>query len=873
MKVNIIDLMDFERINTLLEGFNKTTGFVTAILDLDGRVLSKSGWRNVCVDFHRVNRLSAQQCHTSDTVLASKMASGEKYHFYNCLNGLVDVASPLVINGEHIANLFSGQFFFEPPNMVYFAAQARRYGFDEEQYLQHVREVPIVNEEQVKTAMDFLLNMTELVAQMTMQRLEQLQMNNVLQQNQAQLEAQNIQLQVAKETAEQRDMMHSLLLHTSMDGFWLIDTQLNLLEVNDAYAKMSGYSIKQLLKMKVTDVEAKESPEDARQHMQKIKDIGFDRFVTKHRRKDGSTFDVEVTVQYKPIGEGQLVMFIRDISERVKAREEIERSERILRLFVEHSPAAIAMFDRDMRYIVASRRYLKDYGLSQQVLAGRSHYEVFPDISPLWKSIHQRAMEGEIFSENKDSYRRADGTMDWLRWEIHPWYEWNGQVGGLILFSEVITQQVEAEMYLRNSEQYNRMLFEQSVIGLVLSSMEGHFVDVNSTFAANIGYSIEETKQLTYWDITPEKYQEMESEQLELLLTKGRYGPYEKEFIHKNGHLVPVRLQGVLLDRNGQKYIWSSVEDITERKKVEKSLQQSEDRLSKIFHSSPSAIIVSRVADGTFLDMNDAACQIYGYSKEELVGKTSLEMNIIDPGERKKLIDALTEKGALHDSEVVVHSRSQGDRHMLFSIEILTIGGERCMLTSMIDITERKRVEEALSRSEKEFRTLAESMPQIVWITMPDGSNIYFNQQWVNYTGLSLEQSYGEGWIIPFHPDDKEKAWKAWRNAVTNKGIYSVESRIRRKDGIYRWWLIRGVPVRDNNGSINKWFGTCTDIEEIKAAEDKIKDQLNELRRWHEVTIDREDRILELKSEVNELLAAVGQQSRYGSKPYPTNHE
>lgn len=873
MNINIIDLIDFERINTLLEGFNKSTGFVTAILDLEGNILSKSGWRNVCVDFHRVNPQTAQKCHVSDTVLASKMNSGEKYHFYRCHNGLVDVAVPIVINGKHIANLFSGQFFFEPPDLEYFLRQAKRYGFDEDQYLNKVREVPVVAEERVKIAMDFLLNMTEMVAEMTMQRLEQLQLNDALQQNQLLLETQNRQLKLAKEKAEQSDQMHSSILRTSMDGFWLIDTEMRILEVNDAYAKMSGYSVTELLTMKVSDVEAKESPEQTLQHIQKIKEACYDRFVTIHRRKDGSTFDCEVTVQYKSIGDGQLVEFLRDISERVKAREEVERSERILRLFVEHSPASIAMFDKQMCYIVASRRYLQDFRLGEQVLVGKSHYDVFPDISERWKNFHQRALAGEIIRDDKDIFPRADGSEEWVRWEIHPWYESDHRLGGVILFSEVITRQVEAEMELRESEKYNRMLFEQSVTGLALSTFEGQFVDVNSTFADIIGYSIEQTQQLTYWEITPKVYLEKEAEQLEQLYTQGKYGPYEKEFIHSKGHLVPVRLQGSVLERNGQKYIWSSVEDITERKRVEKSLQQSEDRLFKIFHSSPSAIIVSRLSDGKFLDMNEAASNIYGYTREELIGRTSLEMEIIDPEERKKLVETLKADGSLHDCEVVVHSKNEGDRHVLFSMEIFTIDTELCMLTSMIDITERKKVEEALIRSEKELRTLAESMPQIVWITDSNGLNIYFNQQWMNYTGLSIEESYGEGWIIPFHQDDKEKAWRAWQKALTNNGIYSVECRLRRHDGLYRWWLIRGIPVFDDTGNLTKWFGTCTDIQEIKEAEEQIKVQLDELRRWHEVTIDREDRILELKSEINDLLTSRGMRPRYGSNSYLTDYD
>jgi PAS domain S-box-containing protein len=138
------------------------------------------------------------------------------------------------------------------------------------------------------------------------------------------------------------------------------------------------------------------------------------------------------------------------------------------------------------------------------------------------------------------------------------------------------------------------------------------------------------------------------------------------------------------------------------------------------------------------------------------------------------------------------------------------------------DISDRKRAEAALAASEIEFRTLAEAMPQMVWITRPDGWNVYFSQQWMDYTGLTLEESLGHGWNRPFHPEDQHRAWDAWRDATTSSGIYSIECRLRRADGIYRWWLIRGVPLLDPSGRIQKWFGTCTDIHDLKVAELKI---------------------------------------------------
>ncbi|GAB6047015.1 hypothetical protein JCM19379_08380 [Methyloparacoccus murrellii] len=131
---------------------------------------------------------------------------------------------------------------------------------------------------------------------------------------------------------------------------------------------------------------------------------------------------------------------------------------------------------------------------------------------------------------------------------------------------------------------------------------------------------------------------------------------------------------------------------------------------------------------------------------------------------------------------------------------------------------------------EREFRLLAESVPQIVWITNPEGENIFFNQKWVDYTGMSLEESHGHGWNIPFHPDDRQRAWDAWQNAIHHNGTYSLECRLRRADGSYRWWLVRGVPAFDREGKIYKWFGTCTDIHDIKAAQETLRHNEKRLR-------------------------------------------
>lgn len=134
------------------------------------------------------------------------------------------------------------------------------------------------------------------------------------------------------------------------------------------------------------------------------------------------------------------------------------------------------------------------------------------------------------------------------------------------------------------------------------------------------------------------------------------------------------------------------------------------------------------------------------------------------------------------------------------------------------DITERRQAQQALRDSEALFRTLAESMPQMVWMAQPDGSGTYVNQRWVAYTGLGLDQIAGHGWQVCIHPDDRQQASLAWEAAVQS-GDYNVECRLRHADGRYRWMLIRGLPLRDGDDEITGWIGTCTDIDDLKQAQ------------------------------------------------------
>jgi PAS domain S-box-containing protein len=425
-------------------------------------------------------------------------------------------------------------------------------------------------------------------------------------------------------------------------------------------------------------------------------------------------------------------------------------NQELFRFFLEHTPVAIAMFDRQMRYILASRRWSTDYNLGNQNIIGRSHYEVFSEIPDRWKKIHQRCLAGAVEKSEEDLFPRANGKTDWVRWEIHPWRNSAGEIGGIIMFTEVISDRKQAELALKQSQEelqtsasllsavvegmadplfvkdlqgryvtinaagakiigkpvaeiigkddtevfppeigrqlkqndrcimktgetqvleevvidkgmtrtflstksvyrdsqgnisgligivrditarklaeaaleqaneeleiqveertwklkqtldrlkkeiadrklvekhlaetelHNRYLLDRCPIGLALCRLDGKLVYINPAYAAIMGRTVEETLKLVDWDITPEKYIQQEQMQLVSLRTTGQYGPYEKEYIHKDGHFVPIVSAGLIVEKEGEQFIWSYVQDISDRKQAEAALQESETQL------------------------------------------------------------------------------------------------------------------------------------------------------------------------------------------------------------------------------------------------------------------------------------------------------
>lgn len=181
---------------------------------------------------------------------------------------------------------------------------------------------------------------------------------------------------------------------------------------------------------------------------------------------------------------------------------------------------------------------------------------------------------------------------------------------------------------IENKRRYNRMLFNESPIGLALTDFSGKMVDVNPAFLKLTGYTMDEVSNLSYWDLTPKKYEPQEQEQLRRLVKYDCYGPYEKEYIHKDGHLINVRLNGCVIENNGEKLIWSSVEDITEYKRIEHKLKEA----SLVFENTHEGIMITD-ENVRITRINKQFTTITGYTLDEIIGTNP---SFLQSGSHKK---------------------------------------------------------------------------------------------------------------------------------------------------------------------------------------------------------------------------------------------
>ena len=292
----------------------------------------------------------------------------------------------------------------------------------------------------------------------------------------------------------------------------------------------------------------------------------------------------------------------------------------------------------------------------------------------------------------------------------------------------------------------------------------------------------------------------------------------DEVYWRKDGTSFPVEFWSHIVVREG-KTLGAVITfiDITERKQAEAALRKSEERWRSVYENSAIGVALTDL-DGRFLAVNRAYEKMLGYTEEELRKLTFLEITEEDyRDDNWESVSELLEGKRQQFQIEKQYRRKDGTLRWVSNNVSLVPGTEsmpRFIMALSEDITDRKQAEAALRKSERELRTIIETIPAFVVSALPDGSVDFLSQSLADYTGFSREQWLGWGWSDLVHPEDADRVVDKWRAALAGGEPLEVEVRHRRADGKYRWYLVRQVPLRDDKGNIVKWYGTLHDIED-----------------------------------------------------------
>jgi PAS domain S-box-containing protein len=528
----------------------------------------------------------------------------------------------------------------------------------------------------------------------------------------------------------------------------------------------------------------------------------------------------------------------RDVTERRDAEERVRQSERFHRaiseLSTDYAFDGKISVDGMVQIERVTAGFANFYGLTMEEMNAQGGWGsvIHPDDHSVVGKTIERLLAGET---DRGEVRgiHSDGSFKWQSFLTVPIKNpESGQIVGLYGAAKDITSQRHLTEQLTEQAESLSAILSATVDNIYLLDKEGRYRYASVGGAKVLGL---EPSQMTgkHWRELglPAEIMEPFDAHREAAIGTGNPQRHHVAFTDQKGNhhhyeynISPVRGAGGDFDA-----VVVVSRDETERMRAEAALEGANAILRSFYETAPVMMGVVEVSASDVLHLTDNAAtgRFFGVSPELFAGKLASELGVA-PKHLREWIGRYQESERSgqpirfeYQHETIDDTRWVSA--IVYCIERLPDGNCRCSYVAE-DITKRKRVEESLKEAERRWRDLAEALPNLVWTDRPDGQCDYLSSQWETYTGIPVQELLGMSWIERvLHPDDRERTHACWMTAVTDRGPYDLEFRIRRHDGKYRWFKTRGVPVRDQAGRIVKWFGTCTDIEDQKRAEEELR--------------------------------------------------
>ncbi|HSD05912.1 PAS domain S-box protein, partial [Flavobacterium sp.] len=538
----------------------------------------------------------------------------------------------------------------------------------------------------------------------------------------------------AEKELKQSEERYRLLTENITDAIVLFNEKLEIIYQSPVAERISGYSFEEKKGKILLDFFHPDDLENAIHFLASVNSLTKVSTEQQFRLigKEGQVVWVEGTVinllDNKNVG--CYMVNYRDITDRKRIEAELIENKELLKLFVEHSPVSLAMFDNDMRYIASSNKWLEDYSIKESII-GKNHYELFPEIPQRWKDVHQRCLKGATEKSDDDVIIRADGKAEWQRWEIHPWHKATGEIGGIMMFIELTTEKKQAtEMF--------RHLYENSPDTILYVNRDFIIENINKNIINDT--PAKEFIGKNCVEILAEKDQSFISEQLNRCFDNGE--KIEFEFEIKENVWGGVRMIPSFLDSDEVTHVMIFHTDITNRRQANQKLAESEERYRIVTESITDAIILFN-KDLQIIYKSPVAEKISNFSADESKNKNLLDFFHPDDQEKAKQFLASTSKSNKISKESeyrIIGKEGQIiwiEGTVINLIENKSIGG---YMVNYRDITERKKLEEQQAL----MSSIVKSSEEAIVSNTIDGIISSWNAGAERVLGYTAEEAIGK---------------------------------------------------------------------------------------------------------------------------------